>query len=64
MEDIEREVFEYCTLCNAMYKLNGRKQHLKTKKHRDQLEKNNLISNDEIPIERYTLKTNGVIELD
>ncbi len=64
MNDIEREVFEFCTLCNSLYKLEGRKQHLKTKKHRAQLENNNIISDDEIPIERYTLKSNGVIELD
>lgn len=56
--------FEFCILCNCMYTLQGRKQHLKTKKHQRQMEKHNILSNDEIPIEHYNLTLEGETEIN
>ena len=57
MEEIERETFEYCSICNSVYSLKGRKQHLNTKK-------NNIESNDDVPIEQYSYKLDGKIIIE
>jgi hypothetical protein len=46
-----------------MYTLQGRKQHLNTKKHKRQMEKHSILSNDEIPIEHYNLTLEGETEI-
>ena len=61
MEEVDREIFEYCSLCNAFYNLKGRKQHLLTKKHCNQLKKMN-ITDDDVPIEHYSLTCTEVVE--
>ena len=53
--------FEFCNICQCLYTLQGRKQHLKTKKHRRQMEKHSILSNDEIPTEHYSLTLEGEI---
>jgi hypothetical protein len=61
MEEIPRETFEYCSICNSVYTIKGRKQHLNTKKHRIQMAKNNIESNNDVPIEQYSYKLDGHI---
>ena len=46
MEEIPRETFEFCSICNSCYTLKGRKQHLKSKKHCLQMRKNEIESNE------------------
>jgi len=56
--------FEFCSICQCMYTLQGRNQHLNTKKHKRQMVRNSILSNDEIPIERYNLTLEGEKEVD
>ena len=56
--------FEFCSLCQRLYTLQGRKKHLETKKHKRLMVKNNILSNDEIPIEHYSLILEGEIEIN
>ena len=64
MEEIPRETFEFCSICNSCYTLKGRRQHLKSKKHCLQMLKNDIQSNDDIPVEHYSLVLNGIIDID
>ena len=59
-----KSIYEYCTVCNCLYSLNGRKQHLKTKKHAIQLMLNDLNPNDDSPIEHYSLREIEEIEIN
>ena len=61
--DERKYTYEYCTICNCLYSLNGRKQHFKTRKHKAQLFKLEL-TNEDIEIEHYILKPDGVVEVD
>ena len=56
--------FEFCSICQCLYTLQGRKQHFNTKKHKRQMVKNSILSNDEIPVEHYSLTLEGEIEVD
>jgi hypothetical protein len=56
--------FEFCSLCNCLYTTKGRNQHLKTKKHRKQMEINNILSNSLITTEIYSLTLDGVVEVN
>ena len=56
--------FEFCSICQCLYTFQGRKQHLNTKKHKRQMVNNSILSNDEIPIEHYSLILEGEIEIN
>jgi hypothetical protein len=56
-----KTIYEYCSICECLYTLQGRKQHLNTKKHKRQMVKNSILSNDEIPTEHYSLTLEGEI---
>ena len=56
--------FEFCSLCNCMYTVQGRNQHLKTKKHKKQMEINNILCNSLITTEIYSLTLDGVVEVN
>jgi hypothetical protein len=55
MEKIKNfEMFEYCSLCEKLYNLKSRKNHLKSHKHKKLLIQHNLTNLD-IDISRYNL---------
>jgi hypothetical protein len=55
MEKIKSfDCIEFCGLCNKLYNLESRKNHLKSKKHRKLLLEHNLTDLD-IEITRYNL---------
>ena len=48
------ECFEYCGLCEKLYNVRSRKNHLKSAKHKKLLFQNNLTNLD-IEVSRYNL---------
>lgn len=54
-------IYEYCTLCDCLYPLKNRSNHLANKKHCVSLKKQN-ITNELVTVEHYSLKFNGVVE--
>jgi hypothetical protein len=59
----ERTVYEYCSICDCMYDLKGRMQHLRTRKHSKQIIKLNL-EDSYIPVEHYSLTLEGEREIN
>jgi hypothetical protein len=59
----EKTVYEYCSICDCMYELRGRKQHLRTRKHSKLVFKLNL-EDSFIPVEHYSLTLDGEIEIN
>ena len=53
-------IYEYCSLCECLYELRGRNQHLRTKKHCKKICELNL-EDSYIPVEHYTLTLEGEI---
>ena len=59
----EKTVYEYCSLCECLYELRGRIQHLKTKKHCKKVCQLNL-EDTLIPVEHYSLTLDGEVEIN
>jgi hypothetical protein len=59
----QKTIYEYCTLCQCLYELRGRHQHLKTKKHCVNVHRFNLLDSI-IPVEHYSLSLTGEIEIN
>ncbi len=47
-----------------MYTIQGYNQHLKTKKHKKQMEIYKILCKSLIPTETYSLTLDGVVEID
>jgi hypothetical protein len=52
--------FEFCSICQCLYTLQGRKQHLRTRKHCKKVGELNL-EDSLIPVEHYTLTLEGEV---
>jgi len=55
-----KTIYEYCSICECLYELRNRKQHLRTKKHCKKVSKLNL-EDALIPVEHYTLTLEGEV---
>ena len=59
----QKTIYEYCTLCECLYELRGRNQHLRTKKHCVKVHRLEL-QDALIPVEHYSLTLEGEIEIN
>lgn len=59
----EKTIYEYCSICECLYELRGRKQHLRTKKHFMKVSDLHL-EDSLIPVEHYSLTLDGEVEIN
>ena len=55
-----KTIYEYCSICECLYELRGRNQHLKTRKHSKKISELHL-EDSLIPVEHYSLTLEGEI---
>jgi len=58
-----KTIYEYCSICECLYELRGRNQHLRTKKHCVKVHRLDL-QDALIPVEHYSLTLTGEIEIN